>query len=68
MRKVNPAVIPRNHIVEAALNAASLRQDFQPFEDLLDAVSRPFEERPGLEKYMMPAGQEERVLKTFCGT
>jgi uncharacterized protein YdiU (UPF0061 family) len=68
MRSVNPAVIPRNHLVEAALNAASLRQDFQPFEELLDAVSRLYEERPGLERYAIPARPEECVLQTFCGT
>jgi len=68
MRRVNPAVIPRNHRVEAALNAASERQDFQPFAELLDAVSHPFDERPGLEKYAMPARPEEAVLHTFCGT
>ncbi len=68
MRKVNPAIIPRNHQVEAALQAATWRQDFQPFEDLLDAVSRPFEDRPGLEQYTTPARPEERVLQTFCGT
>jgi uncharacterized protein YdiU (UPF0061 family) len=68
MRKVNPAFIPRNHLVEVALDAASLRQDFKPFEDLLDVVSRPYEERPGFEKYAIPALPEERVLQTFCGT
>ena len=68
MRRVNPVFIPRNHLVEAALDAASRRQDFQPFEELLDAVSRPFEERPGLERYAMPARPEECVLQTFCGT
>jgi uncharacterized protein YdiU (UPF0061 family) len=68
MRSVNPAVIPRNHLVEAALNAASLRQDFQPFEELLNALSRPYEERPGLERYTAPARSEEAILQTFCGT
>jgi len=68
MRRVNPAVIPRNHMVEAALNAASQRQNFQPFEELLDAVSRPCEERPGLERFANPARSEEAVLLTFCGT
>jgi serine/tyrosine/threonine adenylyltransferase len=68
MRRVNPAVIPRNHLVEAALDAASRLQDFQPFEELPDAVSRPYEERPGLERYTMPARPEECVLQTFCGT
>jgi uncharacterized protein YdiU (UPF0061 family) len=68
MRRVNPAVIPRNHLVEAALDAAYRRQDFQPFEELLEAISRPYEERPGLERYAVPARPEEAVLETFCGT
>jgi uncharacterized protein YdiU (UPF0061 family) len=68
MGKVNPAFIPRNHLVEEALSAAVERQDFQPFEKLLDVVSRPHEERPGLERYSTPAGPEESVRWTFCGT
>ena len=68
MRSVNPVFIPRNHLVEAALDAASRRQDFQPFEELLDAVSRPYEERPGFERYAIPARTEESILQTFCGT
>jgi len=68
MRTANPAFIPRNHLVEAALDAAVERQDLQPFEELLDVVSRPYEERPNLERYAMPARPEESVLQTFCGT
>jgi uncharacterized protein YdiU (UPF0061 family) len=68
MRQVNPAYIPRNHLVEAALNAAVSRQDFQPFEELLDVVSRPYEDRPGLKRYATPARPEESVRQTFCGT
>jgi len=68
MRKVNPAIIPRNHLVEAALDAATERQDFHPFEDLLDAVSQPYEERPGFESYATPAKPDQYVLQTFCGT
>ena len=68
MRAVNPAYIPRNHLVEAALNAAIERDDFGPFEQLLEVLSRPFEERAGFELYAMPPKPEERVLQTFCGT
>jgi uncharacterized protein YdiU (UPF0061 family) len=68
MRRANPAFIPRNHLVEAVLNAAVERQDFQPFEELLDVVSRPYEDRPGLERYATPASPEECVAQTFCGT
>jgi uncharacterized protein YdiU (UPF0061 family) len=68
MRRSSPAFIPRNHMVEAALNAASARQDFQPFEDLLDVVTHPYEDRPDLEPYATPARPEECVTATFCGT
>jgi len=68
MRMTNPAFIPRNHIVEEALNAAAWRQDLQPFEQLLDVVSRPFDDRPNLERYATPARPEEYVSQTFCGT
>ncbi|WP_213805176.1 protein adenylyltransferase SelO [Granulicella sp. dw_53] len=68
MRMANPAFIPRNHMVEAALDAAVEQQNLQPFEDLLDVVSRPYEDRPNLERYTKPARPEERVNHTFCGT
>ena len=68
MRRSNPAYIPRNHLVEAALNAAIERQDYQPFEELLDVLSRPYEDRPNRERYAMPARPEEYVSQTFCGT
>jgi uncharacterized protein YdiU (UPF0061 family) len=66
MRAVNPAVIPRNHLVEAALTAAVESRDFGPFEELLEVVSRPYEERPGLERYASPP-EADRVYQTFCG-
>ena len=68
MRRASPAFIPRNHMVEAAIQAAVERQDFQPFEELLEVVSRPWEERPELEQYSRPARPEECVNQTFCGT
>ena len=68
MRRTNPLFIPRNHMVEAALNAATERRDFQPFEDLLAVVLNPYDDRPGLERYATPARPEERVCATFCGT
>ncbi len=68
MRATNPAYIPRNHLVEAALRAAVAEGDLGPFEALLGVVSHPFEERPGLARYAAPPAPEERVLQTFCGT
>jgi uncharacterized protein YdiU (UPF0061 family) len=68
MRSVNPAYIPRNHNVEAALNAATDRDDFAPFEELLAVVSQPFEDQPGFARYAAPPAPSERVRQTFCGT
>ncbi len=68
MRAVNPAVIPRNHLVEAAIAAAVEHQDFGPFEALLDALSRPYEERAAGDVHADPPRPEERVRNTFCGT
>ena len=68
MRAVNPAVIPRNHLVQAALDAAVSRRDVGPFEALLDALSRPYDDRPGLEPYTQPPEAGQRVYQTFCGT
>jgi uncharacterized protein YdiU (UPF0061 family) len=68
MQLASPAFIPRNHLVQAVIDAAVQRQDFQPFEKLLEVVSRPNEDRPGLVHYSTPARPEECVLETFCGT
>jgi uncharacterized protein YdiU (UPF0061 family) len=68
MRMANPAYIPRNHRVEAALAAATERADFGPFEEMLQVLSRPYEEQPGRESYVAPPLPAERVLQTFCGT
>jgi serine/tyrosine/threonine adenylyltransferase len=68
MRRSNPAFIPRNHMVEEALEAAVEQQNFQPFEQLLDVVSRPYEDRPELERYATPARPDQCVTQTFCGT
>ncbi|MBR0684041.1 YdiU family protein [Roseomonas eburnea] len=68
MRAVNPAYIPRNHLVEEAIAAAVQRDDLAPFEALLAVLERPFEDQPGRERHAEPPRPEERVLQTFCGT
>jgi serine/tyrosine/threonine adenylyltransferase len=68
MLAVNPAVIPRNHLVEEALHAAVTAGDFAPFETLLDVLSHPFDERPADDRFILPPLPEQRVLQTFCGT
>lgn len=68
MDAVNPAYVPRNHLVEGALTAA-LAGDLGPFERLLAAISDPYAARPGLADLAEPApsGFTERHV-TYCGT
>ncbi|MCW5636477.1 MAG: YdiU family protein [Rubrivivax sp.] len=69
MRRVNPFSIPRNHRVEEALAAASNDGDLVPFERLLAAVRRPFDETPELAPYGEPAPAALTAgYRTFCGT
>ena len=67
MDRVNPVYIPRNHRVEEAL-AAATEGEMAPFHRLADVVSRPFEERPGLEGYAGPAPVSRVPYLTYCGT
>jgi uncharacterized protein YdiU (UPF0061 family) len=67
MDEVNPVYVPRNHLVEDAL-AAATAGDLAPFERLVDVLSAPFEERPGLELYAAPAPPDFGAYQTFCGT
>jgi uncharacterized protein YdiU (UPF0061 family) len=67
MDQVNPVYIPRNHLVEAALEAATAG-DLEPFHRLVEVVSSPFEARPGLEDYAAPAPEDFGPYVTYCGT
>ncbi|MBR0655377.1 YdiU family protein [Roseomonas arctica] len=66
IRATNPAVIPRNHLVEAAIVAAVEREDFSVFEALLAATSRPFDDAD--TAVTAPPLPAQRVTQTFCGT
>jgi len=68
MLRANPLFIPRNHLVEAVIEAAVERDDFGPFETLLGVLANPFEAQPGREDHARPPAAHERVLATFCGT
>jgi serine/tyrosine/threonine adenylyltransferase len=67
MDAVNPAYIPRNHRVEAVIQAAS-EGDLRPFEELREVLSQPFRARAEFTRYEDPPLEHERVVATFCGT
>ena len=66
LAQVNPIYIPRNHLVEEAL-AAATEGDMTPYARLLDAVTHPYDERAGWETYAEPGPPDPRY-RTFCGT
>ena len=67
MDRVNPAYMPRNHLVEEALDAAT-NGDLEPLRLLLEAVTDPYNERPGVERYAEAAPENFGPYRTFCGT
>jgi serine/tyrosine/threonine adenylyltransferase len=64
---VSPAVIPRNHRIEAVIVAA-VAGDLAPFEGLRAALARPFDDVPDARPYRRAPLPDEVVAATFCGT
>ena len=67
MDRTNPLYIPRNHLVEEALESATAG-DLVVVQRLLEAVQHPYDERPGRERYAAPADDDFGRYITYCGT
>ncbi|WP_079504627.1 protein adenylyltransferase SelO [Mesobacillus jeotgali] len=63
----NPAVIPRNHRVEEAIEAAN-NGDLNVMVKLLEIMANPYEHSPDQEEFCKPAPPSARPYRTFCGT
>jgi serine/tyrosine/threonine adenylyltransferase len=48
--------------------AAATAGDLNPLQQLLVAISAPYDSRPGLERYAHPAPEGSGDYRTFCGT
>ncbi|NDI35024.1 protein adenylyltransferase SelO [Chengkuizengella sediminis] len=68
MRNSNPAIIPRNHRVEAALEAAVKQGDYSVMEQLLHVLSSPYAHSSEQADYCTLPEQSTRPYRTFCGT
>ena len=68
MNAHNPAVIPRNHQVEKALEAAVERSDLTVMEKLLDVLSQPYQDPPEQAGYHLPPPPSAEPYRTYCGT
>lgn len=67
MQKNNPVVIPRNHLVEAALDAAVDDNDMAPLQALLTVLAQPYSTE-NIDKKFTEAPIADSQYKTFCGT
>ncbi|APB72478.1 YdiU family protein [Paenibacillus polymyxa] len=68
MRSSNPAIIPRNHRVEEALEAAVEREDYRVMEQLLEVLSNPYAYSTEQEIYSTLPEESTCPYRTFCGT
>ena len=68
MKTVNPLFIPRNHLIEEVIRAAVDHNDLNPFNQLLNVISRPYDEQSHMKKYAEPPMPDQIVMQTFCGT
>ena len=66
MKKNNPLVIPRNHKVEEALEAAE-KNDLKPITQLLEILKDPYTQKEDTPNYQIPSMSDEKY-QTFCGT
>lgn len=68
MRSHNPALIPRNHQVNRALDLAEQESDFSLLHTLLDALAAPYQSVATDHPLRQPPKDNEKVCATFCGT
>jgi uncharacterized protein YdiU (UPF0061 family) len=68
MGRINPIFIPRNHLIEQAINHAVEKKDFSLMDILQELLASPYSDQPSYSKYSNPPKPEERIYKTFCGT
>lgn len=68
MKKTNPAVIPRNHRVEEALEAAVEKSDYHVLDKLLNVLSCPYNYKGKHDEYTELPSPTNQPYQTFCGT
>lgn len=68
MQQANPAVIPRNHLVEEFIDKAISHNDLSAFEAMLQVVQTPFDATHKTSRFAIPPADNQIVTQTFCGT
>ena len=67
MRKVNPLVIPRNHLIEDALKHATEMNDINKVHKLLKVMQNPYDSISTTSECQLTPPLEENYV-TYCGT
>ena len=69
MKDNNPYIIPRNHKVEEVLKLATTKNNFEPMQNMLNALKKPYNYNMKVDDYQsLPTQDESKIYKTFCGT
>ena len=64
----NPVIIPRNHLVEGVLSSAIKDGNLEPFNEFLNALSSPFDDKLFGTEYAKLPDPPVAPYQTFCGT
>ena len=67
MRKANPLIIPRNHLVEKSLNQAE-KGNLEKFSELNEVLKKPYNKTPSILDFQATPNLNDKKYVTFCGT
>ena len=67
LNKTNPIYIPRNHQVQQAIDNA-YENDFSKMLEMIEVIKSPFEEKDSYSAYAQAPSDDQKVVRTFCGT
>jgi uncharacterized protein YdiU (UPF0061 family) len=68
MQRTNPVVIPRNHVVEQVLDAATVQNDLAPLQVFLGVLREPYTDAAVPDNHRLPPSEGDVGYRTFCGT
>ena len=68
MDRINPILIPRNHIIANIIQESVFKNNYTEFHKFLQAIQNPFSENKKYSKYYLPPKEDEKIANTFCGT
>jgi uncharacterized protein YdiU (UPF0061 family) len=68
MDQVNPTYVLRNHLAERAIQQAVREKDYSEIDRLLELLSHPFTDQPGMEAYALPAADDSPPIIVSCSS